>query len=67
MIQRQSISDIRSTLHRLWSQLPAIKDRCTDEVLQQHLKLIAYYQAQYDRLIEASHASNSISGELAQA
>ena len=60
MMQRQSLSEIRTTLHRLWNQLPAIKARCTEEVVGKHLKLIAYYQDQYDRLVEAGRDTQPI-------
>ena len=56
-MKSKSLQEIRITLHKLWTQLPAVKARCTSEVVKQHLELIDYYQRQYDQLIEARAAA----------
>jgi len=56
-MKTKSLQEIRSTLHKLWTQLPAVKARCTSDVVKQHVDLISYYQHQYDLLIEARAAT----------
>ena len=56
-MKTKSLQEIRATLHKLWTQLPAVKARCTSDVVKQHVDLISYYQRQYDLLIEARAAT----------
>ena len=51
---KKNLSEIRKVLHNLLSNLPAVKDHCSQEVVKRHLALIAYYQKQYDQLVAAS-------------
>lgn len=50
-MKTKTLAEIRVTLHDLWTSLPAIKERCSAEAVRQHMKLINYYQQQYDRLL----------------
>ena len=59
-MQKKTLSDVRTVLHDLLKTLPAIRRQCSEEVIKQHLALIAYYQRQYDRL-----AQNSMVGQPA--
>jgi len=56
-MKTKTLSEIRTTLHDLWLNLPAIRERCSEEVVRQHIKLIRYYQEQYDLLLEQARAS----------
>ena len=53
-MKKKSIAEIRTVLHGLLKNLPAIKSHCSQEVIKRHLALIAYYQRQYDLLVSAS-------------
>jgi len=52
-MKTRSLSEIRTVLHDLLKNLPAIRTHCSQEVLRRHVALIAYYQRQYDLLANA--------------
>ena len=60
-MKRKTLAEIRVTLHDLWTSLPAIKDRCSAEAVAQHMKLIRYYQQQYDRLLSEEVSTPAMS------
>ncbi len=47
---KNSLVNVRRTLHELLKALPAVKDNCSAEALQKHMALIRYYQLRYDAL-----------------
>lgn len=53
-MKHKNLSEIRAVLHDLLKSLPAIKMHRSQEILRQHLELIAYYQKQYDLLVAKS-------------
>lgn len=55
-MQNKTLEEIRTTLHRLLSALPAVKSRYGAEEVRKHLQLIAYYQKQYDRLVQQNQS-----------
>jgi len=52
---KNSLVNVRRTLHDLLKALPAVKANCSHEALQKHLALIRFYQNRYDLLV-ANHA-----------
>ncbi len=51
---KNSLINVRRTLHDLLKALPAVKANCSQEVLRKHLALIRYYQNRYDLLVANS-------------
>ncbi|GEM_PF-985543 len=48
---KQNLQQVTRTLHDLIKSLPAVRAHCSQEVLKQHVELIAHFQRQYDLLI----------------
>jgi len=51
---KNSLINVRRTLHELLKALPAIKAKGCQEATQKHIALIRYYQQRYDMLIAGS-------------
>ncbi len=51
---KNSLTNVRRTLHDLLKALPAVKANCSQEAIQKHMALIRFYQARYDRLVANS-------------
>ena len=47
----KNLQHVTRTLHDLIKALPAVRAHCSQEVLRQHVQLIAHFQRQYDQLI----------------
>jgi len=47
---KNSVINVRRTLHDLLKALPAIKANRSEEALQKHMALIEFYQRRYDLL-----------------
>ena len=51
LIMNKNLQHVTRTLHDLIKALPAVRAHCSQEVLRQHVQLIAHFQRQYDQLI----------------
>lgn len=49
---KNNLQSVTRNLRDLLKTLPAVKANCSAEVLNRHLQLIAYFQRQYDQLIQ---------------
>lgn len=58
----KSLKNIRQTLHDLLNSLPAIRANCSTEAVRRHLMMIAYYQRQYDLLLNPNSNPNPAPG-----
>jgi len=48
---KDSLINVRRTLHELLKALPAVKENCSHEAIRKHLALIRFYQNRYDQLV----------------
>jgi len=51
---KNSLINVRRTLHELLKALPAVKANCSQEAIQKHMTLIRFYQKRYDFLVASS-------------
>lgn len=51
---KNSLINVRRTLHELLKALPAIKAQGSEETMKKHMALIKFYQRQYDQLVATS-------------
>lgn len=51
---KNSLINVRRTLHDLLKALPAVKANCSADALQKHMALIRFYQQRYDVLVRNS-------------
>jgi len=56
----KNLQHVTRTLHDLIKSLPAVKAHCSQEVLKQHLQLIAHFQRQYDQLVGNTAAQQAL-------
>ncbi|MBX2879918.1 MAG: hypothetical protein KTR32_08305 [Granulosicoccus sp.] len=51
------LQKVTRTLHELIKTLPAVRAKCSAEVINRHLQLIAHFQKRYDLLVLQQAAS----------
>lgn len=51
---KNSLINVRRTLHELLKALPAVKARGSQEAVKKHVALIRFYQQRYDALTTAA-------------
>jgi len=48
---KNSLINVRRTLHDLLKALPAVKANCSQDAIRKHMELIRFYQLRYDALV----------------
>ncbi|MFK7892097.1 MAG: hypothetical protein AB8B63_14875 [Granulosicoccus sp.] len=51
--------NVTKNLRELIKALPAVQENCNKETINRHLQLIAYFQRQYDNLVQPSSTSTT--------